>query len=668
MPEPEKRGRASFWLDEIEQYQKASKPWSDLCKRIIGRYRLESSFDEGAVVRTQPYKPTYNIIWSNTQTIKPAMFSKQPQVVAERRHQDKDPVGRVSAEIIERASNADMERNQLKDTFDKVVLDVLLCARGVPWVRFESEETASDEGEAEVVNERIMVDYVHWDDFAHARERGWGDVVRDGWVGRRTALTLKEGKERFGADFENVNLTLSSRTEQQEGEGDKTDKAGKYAEVWEIWDAVERKQLFLAKGHKKLLESRDDPYKLEQFFPCPKPAYGTLTNEDLIPTPDHAQILDLADELDVLSWRIRKLTEAMRLRGAYDQSAEGLGKLLESAKDGEMIPVQNLAGLLSGGNAQAGGLPIVFVPLGELIQTLLGLYQARQQAKDTLFEISGISDIVRGQVDPREKATQSRIKASYTSQRLDQRRREVERCVRDTCRIVVEMMCELYSPELLREQSGYDFLPEVAELDEGESAIIWEQVIELISQDKARGFRVDIETDSTVEMDAQVEREGRIEFLTAMGSFMEQYIVLLNEAPQLASLGGEIMMFAARGFRAGRTLESSFQQAIDTIQEEQQQAQQQEAQEGPPPDPEAEAAAAREQQKGEIEQVKAQAQIQKVQQDQQVDQAKANVEIEKAVAEYEQMKSEHEVKMATMQTMLDKARLQAAQASQGSAK
>ena len=152
---------------------------------------------------------------------------------------------------------------------------------------------------------------------------------------------------------------------------------------------------------------RDDPYKLEQFFPCPKPAYGTLTNEDLIPTPDHAQILDLADELDVLSWRIRKLTEAMRLRGAYDQSAEGLGKLLEEAKDGEMVPVQNLAGLLSGGNAQAGGLPIVFVPLGELIQTLLGLYQARHQAKNTLFEISGISDIVRGQVDPREKATQS---------------------------------------------------------------------------------------------------------------------------------------------------------------------------------------------------------------------------------------------------------------------
>ena len=120
-----------------------------------------------------------------------------------------------------------------------------------PWVRFESEETE----EEEIVDERIMVDYVHWDDFAHARERGWGDVVRDGWVGRRTALTLKEGTDRFGKDFENVNLTLSSRTEQQEGEGDKTDKAGKYAEVWEIWDAVERKQLFLAKGHKKLLES-----------------------------------------------------------------------------------------------------------------------------------------------------------------------------------------------------------------------------------------------------------------------------------------------------------------------------------------------------------------------------------------------------------------------------
>ena len=72
-----------------------------------------------------------------------------------------------------------------------------------------------------------------------------------------------------------------------------------------------------------------------------------------------------------------------------------------------------------------------------------GLYQARDQAKNTVYEISGISDIVRGQVDPREKASQSKIKAQFATQRLDQRRREVERLARDTARIQVELMLEL---------------------------------------------------------------------------------------------------------------------------------------------------------------------------------------------------------------------------------
>ena len=145
-------------------------------------------------------EPTFNILWSNVQTLKPdpAMFSRSPEIVAERRHRDRDPVGRIASEVIQRSSNEEIERNGFKDTMDQVVLDVLLVGRGVPWVRFEADPMPDREG---MTNERTIIDYVHWDDFAHSPERNWADVERRGWVARRIGLTKKEGRDRFGAKF-----------------------------------------------------------------------------------------------------------------------------------------------------------------------------------------------------------------------------------------------------------------------------------------------------------------------------------------------------------------------------------------------------------------------------------------------------------------------------------
>ena len=183
--------RSRHWLDEIERYQKASEHWRADAKKIIDRYRLERSNMQGRNQGGSGSKPTFNILWSNIQTMKPALFARIPEIIAERRHRDRDPVGRIASEVIQRAANEEIERNGFKDAMDQVVLDVLLVGRGVPWVRFEVDEMA-DEGMA---NERIMLDYVHWDDFAHSPERNWADVERRGWVARRTSLTRAEGKK-----------------------------------------------------------------------------------------------------------------------------------------------------------------------------------------------------------------------------------------------------------------------------------------------------------------------------------------------------------------------------------------------------------------------------------------------------------------------------------------
>ena len=169
------------------------------------------------------------------------------------------------------------------------------------------------------------MDYVHWEDFAHSPERNWAAVERVGWVARKTALTKREGTERFGEKFANVEMSMSSRSSESLDQRERSGDKAKYGEVWEIWDTVTKRRIFVAKGAGDILEERDDPYGLTNFFPCPRPAYSTVSNEDLFPTPDYKQYIDLAEELDDISQRIRKLTRALRLAGIYDASAEGIG-------------------------------------------------------------------------------------------------------------------------------------------------------------------------------------------------------------------------------------------------------------------------------------------------------------------------------------------------------
>ena len=136
-----------------------------------------------------------------------------------------------------------------------------------------------------------MLDYVHWEDFAHSPERNWADVERQGWVARRTSLTKAEGIKRFGlrnsARFPCRPLRARPRHfPRKSGTEAKTNtpRSGKYG------TRPAKKRIFVAKGADDVLESKDPQYELEKFFPCPRPAYATLTNEDLIPIPDYLAV------------------------------------------------------------------------------------------------------------------------------------------------------------------------------------------------------------------------------------------------------------------------------------------------------------------------------------------------------------------------------------------
>lgn len=586
------------WMDEIAASEKEFRGWQTRSKKILKRYRDERPSGQTSRV------PRINILWSNMETLKPAVFNNEPQIAVTRRHKDADPVGRAASMIVERAVSFLVDDEGYMGQLECVRDDFLLLGRGVPWVRYDptieefrdlqpvtpteieredgtiEQVLVNDSGEEvdradtieedgqlfiegetfeEVTAETVALDYVHWQDFYHKPLRTWDEVQKHGWVARKTRMSRDELRDRFGDVGGKVPLDIKAKeisTETRDGIEDTTvDRAL----VWEIWDATSREAIWIAPSFEQgPLDVVEDPLSLRKFFPCPKPAYGTLTNDCLIPIPDFVQYQDQADELDELTARIDLLVGAVKVAGVYDKSLEGiLSDLVNDRRDNILIPVERWAALQSKGGMSR---VIEYMPLEEIVKALIQLYDARDRTKAELFEVSGFSDLIRGQSKASATATAERIKGEFASLRIDAKRKEMARMIRDTLRIVAEIAVEQFDDETLLAMSDYEFVP-------GADPAIFQQALELLRSDQARSFRIDIETDDTMFVDEATEKQNRIEFLGAASQFLENSIAVSRQQPLLTPLLGEMMLFGLRGFKTGRRLETVFEQTMASLQD-----------------------------------------------------------------------------------------------------
>ena len=162
------------------------------------------------------------------------------------------------------------------------------------------------------------------------------------------------------------------------------------------------------------------------------------------------------------------------------------------------------------------------------------------------------------------------------------------------------------------------------------------QAIAMLRNDKMRGFRIDIETDSTIQPDAQQEKQARTEFVTAMAGFMQQAINGAITFPPVLGLAGKTLQWAARGFRVGRDLESAIDEFLSAASKFQ----------GAPPDPNQNAKNQTDQIKLQADSEKAKAEIIKAQIDTQAIQQQAEQDRQTKMLE-------GQIKLAELQAKLD---------------
>lgn len=626
---------ARKWLEAISERREdaAEKSWTQRSKKIIKRYRDDRSDREAG--------SKFNILWSNIETILPATYARTPKASVSRRNKDGDPISRTASQILERALQYEIdEYPDFDETMRLAVLDRLLPGRGTAWVRFETyeisrpEEDTVPQNTAEIgqfaaeqtpatpdILERACVDYVYWEDFAHSDGRTWSDVS---WVARRVYLTRKEGVARFDKGFMNVPLRKWSSGVDDEDKSSNAENGR--AEVWEVWDKETKAVYWVAKGHSELLDAKLDPYGLEGFFPCPKPLYATQTSDQLTPIPDYVLYQDQAIELDKVTTRITGLVEALRLVGAYDGSQPSLARILES-EDNTLVPVENWGALSERGGVSGA---ISFVPVKEVAMALREAYTAREQTKQVIYEITGLSDIIRGATKASETATAQNIKRQFGSLRLETRQHQIAVFATELIKIKAEMMMDLYSPETLVAMSGIDSTLDAQYIPEA---------ISLMKSEPLRSYQIEIAADSLIALDEEQEKDDAVEFLSSAGSFLEKAVQASQVVPELGPLMMELLLMGVRSFKAGRSVEAAFDQFKQQIEQNLQQPQQEES--GPDP-----VEMAKLEQKQQADQQKIQAQMQ-------MDQAKLMLERERI-----QMQSQLEQQRAQMQAQVDAQRAQ----------
>lgn len=455
------------WKRELRLAKKRDKDYVSEGEKIYKRYRGD-----------EKKRNRYNVLWANTDILRPALYNSKPDPDVRRRFRDSDPIGKAVGEVLERSLYVMCDGDSTDDVLKHDVLDGLLPGRGVSRVLYvpklapagqtspkpapadkergdPSGEDASDiaaaskptepgEGDYEQLEyEQAILQHVDWKDFRHGYGRTWDEVP---WAGFRHQLDKPDATGKFGAAAIK-GLQFAPQEIQLEDKREHEDQASvtKVAEFWEIWDKEGGEVFFLNDTLEGRLFPKDNakgepPLELEGFFPCPKPLSFVEDSSSLVPIPLFRYYEDEANQLDILTGRINLIIKGLKLRGIYDSKLSEIPDLL-TGDDNQLTPVQNAQQW-----ADAGGLEkaIAWMPIDQAVKVLEQLMIAREKQKAIVDELTGISDIVRGVTDPDETLGAQKMKGGYFSIRLWNMQQEVKRYGRDLLRLAAQVMAQRF--------------------------------------------------------------------------------------------------------------------------------------------------------------------------------------------------------------------------------
>ena len=581
------QGKQARWTLEIQAARENQKDWWH-----EGDEALEAFLGKGVRL---------NLYYSDVQT-KDATLSGDPKVRAKRRYADaNDDDARVSAEMLERLLNTDIQRDS--DNFRRSLRNAKgdYLKPGLGQLRFRyvvetetqttpamvdpatGQEVAPEVTQEVKTYEDVETDYVHWRDFLWQPARIWDEV---GWVAYRVEMTRDALIQRFGEDLgKRIPLTKGAQRTSNQQE-DAVKDAWSRAEVWEVWCKADRTVRWFCDGMDVLLDEKPDPLGLVGFFPSPEPLAANVTTSKYLPKPTYCLVEELYEQADDLAGRIDHIVSMIKVSGAYDETNEGLANLLK-AKEGTMVPVKNWASFAASGGVSGG---VQFLPIRDMVEVLTQMVMNLAEIKRQIYEITGQSDIMRGMAAAKATATEQRIKARFGSSRIQAEQDELARFASDAQRIRAQIIAKHFDPQTIVQRSNIGMVEDPQRV---------EAAVQLLKSDIAQ-YRIEVDSDSLSLTDFDAVRQERTEFLQAMTMYLAEVAKIAPVAPTALPYLLELGKHSLAAFRGSATLESTFDRMIEA------------AKQPPPPKP-PDPSVMVDQQKAQAEVMKAKAGVQEAQ-------------------------------------------------------
>lgn len=514
-----------------------------------------------------------NLFWSNVQVILAAIYGRMPKAEVDRRFKDyDDDIARVASEILQRILNSDLEREH--DDTDAAMRDAVqdrfVSGMGQVWCRYDVQTEQYDEpvtdpmtGQPQmgpdgkpvtqmaerILNEEAETDYVYWEDFRYSPCRRWRDCR---WVARRVYMAQKKLQERFKlTEGQLANVPLMTKALNDGGTDDVLKATPfKQAGVWEIWDRESNTVCWYVEGCNFVLDYDDDILQLDDFFPCPQPIVATTLTKNFLAKPDYAMAQGLYRQLDRVNARISKLQEAIKATGAYDKNAAALKNILSSQNDNQLTPVDNWSSFV-----EKGGLKgvIDWIPIEQFVNAITQLNSRKAQLQTDLYELLGISDIMRGTSVASETLGAQQLKVAYGGARLSKLQADIARFVSSISRIRAEIVSKHFQPETIKLRSLIMSTPD---------APLADQAITLLKQYGIAMHKISVDADQLAAPDWEQQKTMRTEFMGACSNFLMAAVPMVQQDPKMGIVMLKLLQWGAAGFKGSRTIEGVLDQAV----------------------------------------------------------------------------------------------------------
>lgn len=511
------------WLERIAAADKREEKW------IESAEAAEKAFLAGCDDSETGEIPEFNIVHSNVETIVPSIYNSAGKPDIRPRHNNRDPVAKVVADIYERAILALIDDSRMDAEVEQCAQDVFVAGRGVVRVKFDADVT--DMG---VQNERVEYEVVSWRDFRMGPASRWKEVP---WVAFKHCIA-HEVLEKI-EDPELAKIQADPETKAEEGKDD--------VHIWEIWCKETGNVYFIVDETHKVLSIKPDPLKLSGFFPCATPVQPITATGKMTPVCPYEVYKTLAEELDEITRRIRGLTQVLKAKGAIAGDNGDLEQLAD-AEDGDIVPLSDMENIMAQGGLEKA---IMWWPIDRIIQVIRELNVQREQTKQAIYEITGISDIIRGQGAASETATAQQIKTQWGSLRIKKMQRMIERLVRELFVKTAELISLHFSPQTLQKLSGVE---------------IPQEALPLIQQPLDH-YRIDVESNSTIQADLERGREEMSAFLQGTGAYFAAMAPIVQSSPKAGEPVAEIYGSFAKQFNLGKTAEDALDKLVEMAKE-----------------------------------------------------------------------------------------------------